>query len=114
MHQFGLESGHERDVVGTAESVVFIRSNTLASTSQESIDLYADDIDLCADITGNIVSANMLFEDDGSGSLRVEQFSAATGGPLSSLNTFIGSTVVEANGDGNDVIPVAEGACGTP
>jgi len=97
---------------GFTISTAFIRSNTL-SGQNSSIDIEKDtNLDPCVEITGNTVSDDMVFRDErGTGSLRVEQFDIATGGPLTSINTFLPPAGI----DGGDVVTaVLDNTCGAP
>lgn len=53
---------------------------------------------LCADISGNSFVTDLLLFNNGTGSIDIEQFSGADGGPLDAVNTFSSGAKVNAKG----------------
>lgn len=94
---------------GASQVVTFVLNNTTTDTSlSPSLDAFLGAAgNLCLDVENNTVNSDMLFRNDGTGSLDVEEFNT-----LDTINTFIGVAEPREHNPG-DVTPVADGFCQT-
>jgi hypothetical protein len=90
-----------------------VRNNTITNSSNDSVEVDLEDSGTtCVDFVGNIVTQNVTFDEDGTGTINVEQLAPGDGGPLTILNTFNNGAIVdEQSGTTNSV---ADGTCVFP
>lgn len=90
-----------------------IRNNSFTNSSQH--DLYIEMFDngtYCCDVTGNMFTSDIFFDNEGTGTINVERREAGDGGPLESVNTFSGGAVPVF--DTGTINSVAAGFCAIP
>lgn len=92
---------------------VSIRNNTITNSTDQSVEVDLEDSGTtCVDFVGNTVTQNVTFDEDGSGTINVEQLDAGDGGPLNNLNAFDNGAIVDEQS--GTINSVADGTCVFP
>ena len=95
------------DSTSTTPALIALRNNTVTDSAGFSVLLDPSGaVEVCADVTGNVVNDDMSFDDTSSADLRVEDFVN-----ILTINSFTGASVQEPN---DPVVSVADGTCMIP
>jgi hypothetical protein len=98
----------------TGEVKAAIRNCSISGAGTNSITIDAgNNSNQCADITGNRVDADIVFDSSGGANIDVERLDSVTGGGLDAVNSLLPPAVVRILGGGT-VTPRNPGACSIP
>jgi hypothetical protein len=102
----------ETNAVGATLNVA-VRNNTITNSTDQSVEVDLEDSGTtCVDFVGNTVTQNVTFDEDGTGTINVEQLAPGDGGPLTILNTFNNGAIVDEQS--GTINSVADGTCAFP